>query len=565
MIRVKYIKKLLLITFLLLSIFMGMFYFLIYDNITEQSLSHVEIRYLPIGENKETSETTFQKYHLSRKERELLFESIKTEEENNIESNYIFSNREYKSDHRIDPAVTAFELRLVNDYGRAKSYEIYLTEEKKAYLKASDSLYKTEAPSFFFTHEGFHSYYIANYLPDIQVGESFILHEDVSGLSWRIQRYDGEWIENNIENLEAFHGDQKHSFNFPVDDESLNISYRKSPDKAHYSFFSLDNDEVYNGRLDNVKKTQRLTIPQVNGAYRYTLESKWNKEKTIHTEVFLDLQVSLPIRFDLNRTALEQDNIIEITAKHAAASKDIQVDGEIVEDLHWYPSDRGLKSIIATNYDTEPGNYELELVDLKNDIMHSYDIEVTPRNYKTQHLNIDPSIEAATRNERALQEQQEYFEPVFLNSSNEKYFEETFLLPTEGRLTTEFGEQRFVNDELTAYRHNGIDIAAPKGKDVLSTNHGKVVFAREMILMGNTIVIDHGQGIFSTYMHLEELSVEKEQWVNKEESIGTVGSTGFSTGPHLHFTISYYDRPLEPGYFIIGEPFIKEEHYQLQR
>lgn len=97
---------------------------------------------------------------------------------------------------------------------------------------------------------------------------------------------------------------------------------------------------------------------------------------------------------------------------------------------------------------------------------------------------------------------------------------------------------RYVNDALTSYRHSGTDYAVPKGTPVKALNRGRVNLSMFLTLTGNTVVIDHGFGLFTVYFHLDSLNVEKNQMVHQGDIIGTVGSTGFSTGPHLHYTTS---------------------------
>jgi murein DD-endopeptidase MepM/ murein hydrolase activator NlpD len=146
-----------------------------------------------------------------------------------------------------------------------------------------------------------------------------------------------------------------------------------------------------------------------------------------------------------------------------------------------------------------------------------------------------------------------------------KYYTESFLLPTQGKLTTEFGEARYVNGSLTTYRHAGIDIAAPRNADVLATNTGKVMLAMPLIITGNSIVIDHGEGLFSVYFHLDKLFVKEGEMVTRGQLIGAVGSTGFSTGPHLHFTMSYYRFDIEPGFLLYGETITKGNYLNLMK
>ena len=120
-------------------------------------------------------------------------------------------------------------------------------------------------------------------------------------------------------------------------------------------------------------------------------------------------------------------------------------------------------------------------------------------------------------------------------------------MPVECELTTDFAEIRFVNNEQSSSRHSGLDLAAPLGTEVKAPNNGIVTFSMEGLLSpGNTVVIDHGMGLFTSYYHLDNLNVEQGKKVKKGEKIGTVGTTGFSTGPHLHYAVSIYNTYVNP-------------------
>ncbi len=112
----------------------------------------------------------------------------------------------------------------------------------------------------------------------------------------------------------------------------------------------------------------------------------------------------------------------------------------------------------------------------------------------------------------------------------------SFLLPVEGRLTTDFGHIRFVNGRERG-RHSGVDLAAPTGTPVRATNHGEVVLAEALHVTGLTVIIDHGLGLYSSYGHLSAIDVAPGQRVSAGDRIGAVGSTGFSMGPHLHWSM----------------------------
>jgi murein DD-endopeptidase MepM/ murein hydrolase activator NlpD len=86
-----------------------------------------------------------------------------------------------------------------------------------------------------------------------------------------------------------------------------------------------------------------------------------------------------------------------------------------------------------------------------------------------------------------------------------------------------------------------------------------------LILTGNSVVIDHGQGLFSVYFHLDKLFVSTVEFVKRGQLIGAVGSTGFSTGPHLHFTMSCAQSNIEPGYMLYDRSITKNNYLELMK
>jgi hypothetical protein len=122
--------------------------------------------------------------------------------------------------------------------------------------------------------------------------------------------------------------------------------------------------------------------------------------------------------------------------------------------------------------------------------------------------------------------------------------------PCDGFVTRGFGMH---NDPFTgAYqRHNGIDIAAPKGTPVYATAEGIVMSTSYESGLGNVIIIDHGQGLSTTYGHLSKVMVPRGYKVKRGEEIGLVGSTGYSTGPHLHYEVHTNGRAVDPSDYIV--------------
>ena len=122
-------------------------------------------------------------------------------------------------------------------------------------------------------------------------------------------------------------------------------------------------------------------------------------------------------------------------------------------------------------------------------------------------------------------------------SAVDKLWASGFQAPVEARITTGFGHVRFVNGVET-WRHSGIDFGAPTGTKVAACADGKVVMAMTLNGTGKTVILDHGLNVFSSYGHMSSLVVKAGDQVKKGQTVGLVGSTGFSTGPHLHWTIT---------------------------
>ena len=132
-----------------------------------------------------------------------------------------------------------------------------------------------------------------------------------------------------------------------------------------------------------------------------------------------------------------------------------------------------------------------------------------------------------------------------LNDTPINFFRSGIIWPVKGKITGVYGTGRILNGEARA-PHYGIDIAAESGTEVVSTADGTIQLAADLLLSGNTVIIDHGHGISSTYLHMKEISVSSAQFVRRGELIGYVGSTGRSTGAHLDWRINWFHKRIDP-------------------
>ena len=131
-------------------------------------------------------------------------------------------------------------------------------------------------------------------------------------------------------------------------------------------------------------------------------------------------------------------------------------------------------------------------------------------------------------------------------NSDLSFFKNQFIMPVEGIISGVYGSQRILNGK-PRWPHYGIDIAAKKGTLIKSSGSGVVTMAEDdLYYTGGTIIMDHGHGISTIYSHLETVMVSIGDKINKGDIIGTVGSTGRSTGPHLDFRLNWFQTRLDP-------------------
>ncbi len=154
--------------------------------------------------------------------------------------------------------------------------------------------------------------------------------------------------------------------------------------------------------------------------------------------------------------------------------------------------------------------------------------------------NIDEA-KAAAEHDRILK--------VIATVSEKKLWSGKFGKPVPGDVKTPFGVNRVVNG-APGGGHRGVDLAGAAGEPVKSAAGGRVLYCEKTIASGNSIAVDHGQGIVSVYFHLSRFNVKEGESVEKGQVIGAVGSTGFSTGPHLHWGTYVFGVCVDPFVFV---------------
>lgn len=171
-------------------------------------------------------------------------------------------------------------------------------------------------------------------------------------------------------------------------------------------------------------------------------------------------------------------------------------------------------------------------------------------NYKKEQIIVAPSMSNPDKKsqERIRKESKEAYD-IYNKIGDEFLFNSKFEPPIDSYVTSNFGNARLFNGSLKSY-HSGTDYRAVVGTPIKSINSGIVVIAKDRYFAGNSVVIDHGGGIYSQYYHLSKMDVKVGDKVKKGDILGFSGDTGRVNGPHLHFGIMVNGNSVEPLKFI---------------
>jgi murein DD-endopeptidase MepM/ murein hydrolase activator NlpD len=206
----------------------------------------------------------------------------------------------------------------------------------------------------------------------------------------------------------------------------------------------------------------------------------------------------------------------------------------------------GLQALLPIKADARPGVYpvKIALEEPEKEFLVR-NVEVKKRRFATQSLWLSED-QLSNYDYPGVEREYDEIHQAFRRFSSLQAWKGPFLMPVGGPVYTSFGLRRFVNGESYG-EHRGQDIAAGHGEPVRASNSGTVTLVREDYrLHGKTIILDHGQGVSTIYMHLSSISVREQDTVGRGAVIGKVGATGVSTGPHLHWGIYVQGEAINP-------------------
>jgi murein DD-endopeptidase MepM/ murein hydrolase activator NlpD len=207
------------------------------------------------------------------------------------------------------------------------------------------------------------------------------------------------------------------------------------------------------------------------------------------------------------------------------------------------------EGLLGIDMDTKPEKYGIRFVATdgsgKDDSQIS-SIQVTKADFGVQKLTLPRSmVELDPKTLERVNRESKRVKELFQTFWNERAWKGPFIRPVEGELSGAFGTRRIINGQPKS-PHGGVDLRAEEGTPVWASNSGRVALVDELFFSGKSVFLDHGWGLYSMYFHLSEARVREGDRIPKGAELGRVGSTGRSTGPHLHWGIILNGARVDP-------------------
>jgi murein DD-endopeptidase MepM/ murein hydrolase activator NlpD len=214
-------------------------------------------------------------------------------------------------------------------------------------------------------------------------------------------------------------------------------------------------------------------------------------------------------------------------------------------------------ALAGASLETKPGEYPIQLRGETfagqsagppdgQTISFEKKIRVERQRYPRKQLKVPGRYTAPSpEDQRQIEQDKETKDDAFKTLSPDREWKGSFAAPVNAEISDVFGVERVFNGSVQS-THQGLDFRVPSGTPVAAVNSGRVILARPLFFEGNCVVIDHGQGLLTLYLHLSKFSVKEGDDVSKGQPIGLSGGTGRATGPHLHLAVRWQGVYLNP-------------------
>ncbi len=207
-------------------------------------------------------------------------------------------------------------------------------------------------------------------------------------------------------------------------------------------------------------------------------------------------------------------------------------------------------TLVGIPLSTKPGQHKVFVEPVGNK-KYAIVFDVKPKEYPASYITIKNKrkVNPNPDDMKRIKKERVQLNKGLSRWTNQEQVDLNFELPAKGRMSGLFGMRRFFNKQ-PRNPHSGLDIAAPTGTAVLAPAKGTVIDTGNFFFNGNTVLVDHGQGLISGYFHLSAIEVKPGQRINQGDLLGKIGATGRVTGPHLHWNMYLNRTKVDPALFV---------------
>jgi len=207
-------------------------------------------------------------------------------------------------------------------------------------------------------------------------------------------------------------------------------------------------------------------------------------------------------------------------------------------------------TIVGVDLDSRPGDHAVHVTFAYEDghtRVVREPVMVNAGQYPTTELQVEERyVELSPEDQARADREAAETSAIYDTFTPQRYWNEPFEVPVRGAKDgRNFGHRRVFNGQPRA-PHSGADLRAGTGTPIYAANRGRVVLAKDLFFSGNAVYIDHGYGLFTTYLHLSEIDVKVGDVVERGQQLGLAGATGRVTGPHLHWGVRLLDARVDP-------------------
>lgn len=253
------------------------------------------------------------------------------------------------------------------------------------------------------------------------------------------------------------------------------------------------------------------------------------------------------LSISVSARAVQPGELVLLKIKTPASAATVRVHGFGREFPAFNESPAEWRALVGIDLDVKPGTYEISAATGESAGEQStYRLVVAAKKFAVRKLTVDPAFVNPPPDAQArIQADAAHLNRIWASSSPTKLWSGRFVRPVAAPANSAFGTRSVFNGE-SRNPHGGADFSSPAGTPVASPNAGLVVLAADLYFTGNTVVIDHGLGLFSLFAHLQSIDVKEGDEVTTSQVLGRVGATGRVTGPHLHWTVRLNDARVDP-------------------